>query len=161
MDFGRLKRELEEGAGMIVMHPGTGSGTDLRITVAGMDSPRYRNAVHRLRREASQEVAKELGDAREGVMRIAALVGERFAEKRAAVLAAVTLGWQGITENDAPLACTRENATRLYEEHPWLADQVEAFMGDRGHFFRPDAGGADAGGAGGDGAATTAEGQQV
>lgn len=161
MDFGRLKAALEQGAEMIVTHPATGIETDIGITLAGLDSPQYRRALHAQRREASQEVAKELGDSREGVMRIAALVGEKFAEKRAAVLAAVTLRWRGITENDAPLACTHENARRLYDEHPWLADQIESFMGNRDRFFRFDDAGTDEGRAGRDGAPATSEGQQV
>lgn len=129
MDFQEFDGRADAGAEMVVKHPGTGQPTDGRILLAGIDSQRWRAAMKGVELNPLQgEVA----------------VAARMAEAVPALLAAVTISWTNIQRGGSDLECTEDNARDLYERHPWLARQVNAFVGNRANIFRPagSAGGA-------------------
>jgi tRNA splicing endonuclease len=49
-----------------------------------------------------------------------------------------TLGWDGVEDSDGtPVAFSAAAARALYQEHPWLRDQVIAEGSELGNFIKP------------------------
>ena len=117
MDFAIGRGDSNTGAEMVVKHPGTGEKTDAKIRLAGMDSDVFKKAS----RDMRDRVAKKIDE------------GDAWA----GVLVACTLGWSGVELEGKSYAFSPSNAKSLYSACPWLADQVERFISDRGHFYSP------------------------
>ncbi len=112
----------DEGAVMQVRHPATGEYVEgMWIKLAGPDS--------KIAKQRKAEIRRKLRKMNQNSIDFSALEHEA-AETRAAV----TLDWGGI-ETDQVLECTADNARHVYEQFPWLAEQVDEFQGDRANFI--------------------------
>lgn len=90
-----------------------GNDTDFYITVLGVDSSTWRNTLVQAQRGAVE-------------------TGEMMEPNE--VLARCTVGWRGLTLKGKPVPFTKEAAKALYINAPYIADQVDQFMGKRKNF---------------------------
>lgn len=122
----------EEGAVMNVCHPATGAelrtadDKPITITLASADSER----VRRVTRRATN---RRLQQARGGR---ATVTAEALEAEGLNALIAATIAWDGIALSDGPLALSDENARRVYTELPWLREQADTFIADRGNYSK-------------------------
>ena len=96
-----------------------GSSTDIKISVYGSGSKEYMQAVRKLTDEnAGKDITASLNH-----------------EAGVKLLASVTAGWEGVEEQGEALVFSQEEAERIYDEYPWIAKQVDEFIGKNKHFF--------------------------
>ena len=154
MNMGEFDGKSDKGAEMVMRHPGTGEPTDATITLAGIDSKVWRRAFGESRRRTIQA-------SRDSNATPASIAAEVEASKPG-VMATITLSWKNIERDGQAIKCTKANARKLYDEAPWLLEQVSAFVENRANFFRGadggDASSAEAGSEGADAASPAAEG---
>ena len=138
MDFGKFDLAAQSAAGY-VYHvadplgvPLMNDGAPVTITVAGSDSPAYKNRQRELARTAAIDATgKSIAQAAADKI-VPPDSSHGFAME---MLVACTLGWQGITWNGKALAFTPENARMLYNRHEWLRENVASVVLDRAHFL--------------------------
>jgi hypothetical protein len=135
MDLSKVLDTAETGAVLKVKHPSTGEtiknddGSDLTITLAGIDSARWRkgqDSIGDRRLKAAtprggSSSYKSMGEAR---------------EDQVFLLANATLSWNGVELEGKAIECTLDNAKMVYS-HPnlgWLVEQVDRFIADRTNF---------------------------
>ncbi len=111
-----------EGAVLYIKHPVTGEETDAWIKMAGPDSK-----LAKQRRTHIQRLLR-------GKRNISDVDLETLEKEALETRVALTLDW-GNVEIDKALNCTESNARKVYTEYPWIAEQVDAFQGDRTNFF--------------------------
>jgi len=126
MDLSQLNVSAAGSSELTLRHPATGEDlydgdNPVTVTLLGKDSKEYRQAVartanSRLRNRKVQTVEQAQQDGID-------------------LLSAVTLGWQGITENGEPLECTQHEVKRVYREYAWIREQVDEFVDDRSNFL--------------------------
>jgi hypothetical protein len=127
--------ELEQSARMTVKHIETGlplldkNGVAISITLAGKDSEIFRNAME-AQREFRLRKAMQTGQERPTLAELRAETVD--------LIAACTLSWT-LEVDDAPYACTKDNAREVYRRLPWLLDQADAFIADRANFLKASA----------------------
>jgi hypothetical protein len=132
MDLATLDivKSAGEGAVMEVVHPVEGTvlkddnGQPITITLMGADS-------EKAKKRQRAEVNKRLKSGRNNK-----ITAEELEENGVNLLALCTLSWSGIKLDGQLLECTAENAAMLYQRTPWLREQVDAFVGDRGNFLK-------------------------
>ena len=111
-----------------VLHPTSRKPIGLVLMVYGSDSDQYR-AAGAARSERRMKLMKP------GRMHLTAAELE---EDAIAVLVQVTAGWtweKHCTINGRqPVYCATE-VEALYRALPWVAEQVDSFLGDRSNFF--------------------------
>lgn len=107
----------EQGATIEVAHPVTGDKTDVRIVIRGVDSPSFRKITREHRKKMSEKGAED-----------------RLEEMSCDMLAALTIGWQGITQNGEPVPFSVDAVRALYINSPAIRAQVDAFVIDRRNF---------------------------
>jgi hypothetical protein len=116
-----------EGAWMDVMHPSTGvslegdDGKLVRIRLVSLQSDQCQKVVARLHNEREK---KRLSN------RKYYQTAEEAQEALLKLLAAATLEFDG-----EQLKATPENCLKVYQELPWLREQVERFLEDWGNFL--------------------------
>ncbi|MGA4552381.1 hypothetical protein [Methylorubrum aminovorans] len=122
----------EQGAVMTVCHPSTGAelrtadDKPITITLASSDSER----VRRVTRRATN---RRLQQARGGR---ATVTAEALEAEGLNALIAATIAWDGIALSDGPLPLSDDNARRVYTELPWLREQAQSFIDDRGNYSK-------------------------
>lgn len=122
----------QAGAKMDVMHPATGTpllqgDTALSLTLAGQDSDLFRKADRKIsnRRLATSASGQRVKLTAEGI--------DADSLER---LVACTISWHGIGWDGGDKECTPENVREAYKRLPWLREQAEAFIADRGNFLK-------------------------
>ncbi|TAA54015.1 hypothetical protein [Shinella sp. JR1-6] len=119
-----------EGAVMEVLHPADGTvlkddnGQPITITLMGADS-------EKAKRRQRAEINKRLKSGRN-----TKITAEEMEENGVNLLALCTLSWSGIKLDGHLLECNAENAAMIYQRMPWLREQVDTFVGDRGNFLK-------------------------
>lgn len=93
------------------------------ITLAGVDSTRFREAQNRI------------GNARVR-NRAAELTMEDMAAEGVALLADCTLGWSITDDEGQAVPFSRAAAVELYTSHPRIKEQANAFVGNLSNFLR-------------------------
>lgn len=122
-----LTAAADRGADMKLEHPVTGAplmteaGEPISIRLLGNDSREFRAAIGEL-------AEKQAGKRRQSLDAAEAHSVE--------LLARLTTGWHGIVFGGEELPFTRANAERIYRERPWIREQVDKFIGERGNFFK-------------------------
>lgn len=96
------------------------------IKLLGTDSKTWRN----LNRDRSRKLSAQMQ--KKGRKKIDFTMSD---EDTCEMLAACTLGWEGIDVNDKPLEFSKDAAFDMYMEHLWIREQADAFIGDRANFF--------------------------
>ncbi|MBY0431697.1 MAG: hypothetical protein K2Q10_10905 [Rhodospirillales bacterium] len=122
-------RTAERGAVMTLAHPvnrqplADGEGKPITITLAGQDSDVYRRAQ------------RAITDKRLALRGRARLSAEDLEAEAVETLARCTLGWSGIVLDGKPLECGPASARALYQRLPWVREQADEFIGDRGNYL--------------------------
>jgi len=122
------KLNSEDEATYEVVHPSTGEPLGIKITVAGIDSKKYRDAQRKL---SNKRLKQTFG---RGVVNKTPTV-EEFEAETIDILAKCTLSWEKVVWEGNDLPCTYENAKMIYGNLIWLRDQVDAFINDRANFL--------------------------
>lgn len=112
----------DQGAELELTHPVTGMPLGIWLTLAGMDSIRWRNAVASL---AERRLARR-----------DKMSSEDYRSNGIELLARCTLSWRGVVLEGQELSCSEANARRLYERFPWIYEQADRFASDRGSYLR-------------------------
>ncbi len=112
----------EEGAELELTHPKTGEGLGVFITVAGIDSKKWRRALNAIGEKRANKRSK--------------LTAEEGIAGAVDILARCTIAWRNVTLDGAELPCTEENARTLYTRLPWVREQVDTFASDRGSYLQ-------------------------
>lgn len=127
MDFDSLLTTdaHDEGAEVNILNPITGEETDVFIKVLGIDSIEFQRASRRQRnkmysRLSSKKALDEADDIAEEIEQ----------------LAAITVGWRGITKAGKPVKFSAGKCVELYTKSPGLRQQVDRFVGDRRNFTK-------------------------
>lgn len=127
LDIGEFEAKYEDTSVLEILHPTTFKPIGVKIRLRSVDSDEWQRELMRIRRENARYERRGNG-----------VPPEKTREDGAALLAAVTVGWEGVTENGQPLACNKENARRLYSKPrlQFLREQVDDFVGERKNFIR-------------------------
>jgi hypothetical protein len=120
MAFDLGARKPKDEVLVSVADPVDGSATGATITLAGRYSPTARAATFALAEKA------DIGNPDSPAA---------FDAKLLDLLAACTMDWAEMVEHGEPLACTPENAKRVYIEYPWLREQVQVAFLASADFF--------------------------
>ena len=113
-----------QGAEVEIMHPVSGVSLGITIRVAGTDSVTHRNAQREITNRRLRNKQKNT------------ITVEAIEEEALSVLAKCTLGWSGLEDGGKPLEFNEANARMIYEKYPFVKEQVETFMLERGNFLR-------------------------
>lgn len=144
MDLSKLDTvsAAAEGATLHLKHPVTGvplldeslksdehpDGAPVTITLLGVDSPEYQALDRRLRNRRLAETGRRGAQVK--------LTAEQIDNEAVQMLAALTVGWQNVGFGETKLEFSREAAASLYKKVPWIREQVDEFVADRGNFLR-------------------------
>lgn len=114
-------------ATMTVRDPGTGEpcqtdGTPVTITVHGVDSDQHRKAWRAMLDRRANAKTKKVRSA-------------DWEAETARLLAQITESWEGVVWDGKPLPCTEADAAMLYTRVPWLREQLDEFLNERGNFL--------------------------
>lgn len=126
-------KRAEAGERMIVNYPGSTppvplAGEDdepIALILRGIDSGVYRTARRELVKRRQQASSRNNGTLPLEVME---------SESLETVLACL-VGWEGIVLDGAPVEFSPANARRVLTRLPWLVEQAEGFLHDRGNFI--------------------------
>ncbi|WP_426751711.1 hypothetical protein [Myxococcus sp. Y35] len=125
LDLGSLQRS--DTTTVEIVHPATGDATGMKVVVHGVDSPTYREADRALRNRRLHKLQHS--------GRASKVTAEDTEADGLELLVRCTASWEGFKENGEPLPFSKENARRVYQEHPWLRRQVDAAVTDAASFF--------------------------
>ena len=115
-----LSKISEEGFEFELTFPKTGEGLKAFVIVRGENSPvvkaygRRKYSEFKMREQVAKRKGKEVDDLSLDELEDMAVEG--------AVLR--TIGWRGVAENGKEIPFTKEEAARIYKEHPWIREQV-------------------------------------
>jgi len=113
----------DTGAKLELRHPATGEKLEGSwIKLAGPDS--------KIAKQRRAEIRRKMRRTGRQGLDFDALEAEA-AETRVAV----TLSWGGIELENGAVKCTPDNVRKVYEDFPWIAEQVDEFQGDRANFI--------------------------
>lgn len=96
------------------------------ITMAGRDSDIYRKAENAIRNTRAKAAANRPGSF---------LTAEQVELEGTQILAMATLSWTHIKVDGEALECNAKNARTLYTRFPWIREQVDLFVADRGNYL--------------------------
>jgi hypothetical protein len=133
--FGTVET-AEQGAVMNVVNPvtgaelvvdkGDGKTENVWIKLASADSER----VKKVERAVTN---KRLAGARQGRQNVTAESLESDEFKK---LMAATIAWGNVGLGQGPLELNDANARTVYTQLPWLREQAQAFMAERGNYSK-------------------------
>lgn len=122
----------DSGSEMDIRDPSTGKvwdeGEKATLKLAGKDSKVYQQAA----KKVSDKRLKSQG----GMLKRMRVTTEELMEDALDLVAAATLGWTGLKDdNDADIPFSPEAARKMYVDYPWLKEQAEEFIDDRFNFM--------------------------
>ena len=128
MDLKQLdtKTASNEGRECVIKHPDTGLDTDIKITLAGMDSDLFQEMNDDLKREVREKLKR--GKEFE-------LTPDEERDRDYERMVKATLGWSGVQEDGVDLPFSPDTALRVYREIPVIFRQVLAFVGGEANFL--------------------------
>lgn len=124
-----------QGARMELVHPDTretlrgDDGQPCWLMLLGQESEPYTTAQRRQQNRRLEAAHRRA--------RAKPITAEELDADAMELLIACTIGWGGIEIGDGVLEFTPLNVRRLYADFPWVREQAEAFIADRGHFLPP------------------------
>lgn len=126
MDLSKLQTvdNHESGAECNILSPGDGKLTDVFITLKGIDSKEWRS-------QKKKQTSKLLAAKASGK-----LDELDFDKLDIEALVECTVDWRGITQNKKPYPFSKENAKALYENSPFIVQQLLDFIGKRENFTK-------------------------
>jgi len=129
-DLGAFETRNTDGEWLEILNPVTGDviqdddGKAMRFLLVGKDSPEYRKA----QRAGTERRLKS----RSKKNRIDADSIEREATE---VLAACTKDFENVSLDGDELICTPISTRKIYTDYPWIREQIDDFVDDRGNFI--------------------------
>jgi hypothetical protein len=134
MDFGKINtaEDSNTGATYHVVDPYTdepayveidGNDVPVTITVLGPDSDKMRQYQSNMMKSMMKR-------------RKTSLDADDLERKMTGQLVESVMSWQGVMMNGEVLACNRENAKELFDEHRWLREQLLGFQQERANFLK-------------------------
>ena len=117
-----------EGFNVQIYHPGTNEDLDITITVLGKDS----DAFQRISRAQNK---KRMAKMQKGGFRNTTVPIEEIEQDGINLLAACTTGWTSIVIEGKEIEFSTDNAIQLYQQYPWIKEQVDIAIGDRANFI--------------------------
>lgn len=129
MDLLTLKADkAETGAVLQLKHPASEEPIEgVTITLLGQDSKKYR-AIQRRRSQATLDRVAKGKKARNWD-------AEEIERNALDDLVEMTVSWTGVNLGGEELPCNVANARRVYTELPWVREQAQEFVADRGNFL--------------------------
>jgi len=129
MSFKLSDIQDQHDAPVELVHPTTRAPLGARITLAGPEHPKRRGILaeraRRIRRRLEKSGKLKLDDP------------EVEEQERIELLAACTLGWDGLLgDDDKPLPFSEAAAVELYRGCGWIRGQMEAAFDDRELFIK-------------------------
>lgn len=142
MDLESLNTVAQSDAGheLELVHPTKATPLGIYVTVLGRDSSVFRDLQNEQNRRRLSKMQK-LGTVRANIPL------EEIDKDAVELTAACIKSWRTVDlEGDKPeepvillkgerLQCNKANASRLFVEYPWVREQVEAAITDRGNFL--------------------------
>ena len=121
------KAAAERGYSFNLKHPDDKKKElDIKFAVVGSDSSQFRQARMDVLREVGKRVEKK-----EDPLTVD--------EINARIFSRCILAWENIEENGNPIEFSVETAERLFNEYPWMCDQVAEVVEKRDFFFQTKA----------------------
>jgi hypothetical protein len=140
------KKNAEAGVEVAILNPETDQPLGVFITVYGSDSEKFKSIQRRQTNRRLELAARNRGKKK------AAITAEAIEAEGMELLVACTACWKSevkdadgkVTgyrpqvelDDDEWLDCTPQNVQRLYEELPWLKEQIDQEIGDRSNFLQ-------------------------
>lgn len=125
LDLSMMKEATADTATLNILHPKTGVDTGIRIVVASVDSPKYRKAASIVNNRNASLFRKGKNN----------LSIEAINEGATDLLVAAVVSWDGVIWGGQEMDCTDANIRQVYELFPWIKEQVDEFVSDRGNFI--------------------------
>ena len=119
-----LVAKSDAGFRLELVHPASQDALGVFVTVAGTDSKRYAD----LQREVADKRLNKRGPKRNDFA--------FYEEEARRVVAGCVMGWDGVVVDGEELPYTEANALALLERFPWIREQVQTAMGDRGNYLQ-------------------------
>lgn len=129
------KTTAEQGAAITIYHPKTNLPLDITITVCGSDSETFRKI-------SRKQLNRRLEQSSKARNRQVQMTAEELEAEALDVLVACTKGWATGARPEIELnpgewlPCTPEHVRTVYEELPWLREQIDQAIGDRSNFLQ-------------------------
>ena len=133
MDLSKLNVSALADAGITVQlrHPADGTklendkGESMTVTVAGSDSALFKGELKARIRQAN------LNKKRKDDIDI-----DEMEKRGVELIAKCTLSWSGLQLDGKDMPFSYAAAVKLYSEHQWIKEQVDAAMADRSELFK-------------------------
>lgn len=124
LDLGILRGQTQDEAWLTILHPMTGEETTMRIKLMNPDSAAYKAVDSRIKNAGIQSVSRR-----------SKLTVQEIEESGLQLLVGVTTGWENVVFDGVPLDFSPVNARTLYQDFPFIREQVDKFISDRRNFF--------------------------
>ncbi len=122
-----LEQDANSEAPIEILHPVTKAKLGITIYVMGAESTAYRNIIRRQQNRRLKLLSKN---------RRIELTLEETEEEALDLLVAVTKRWDGLVWDGKAIECSEENIRMVYQERPWLRQQVDEGVNDPANFTR-------------------------
>ena len=114
----------EKGAELNLLSPLDGKPTDCYLTVVGSDSVAWRESELNGKRRVLELFKSGEGD------------NTKHNEVIAETLAGAVVGWKGFEDKGKELKFDKAFLKELFINSPFIADQVDTFIGNRANFIK-------------------------
>lgn len=98
----------------------------IRVRVFGSDSAVYRKASHKVQNRRIETATKSRGKQ--------VITAEDAAQDQTNLALACIQEWQNVQFQGEALEFNRANALKLFAQCPWMLEQLQEFIDDRGQF---------------------------
>lgn len=128
-------KTAEQGVPVEIVHPKTNLPLGITIVVCGTDSETYKKIQRKQLNRRMERTARSRN-------RHLQMTAEELEAEALDLLVACTRFWKQGDRSEiefAPgewLPCTPENVRKVYEELPWLKEQIDQEIGDRSNFLQ-------------------------
>jgi len=121
------RKKAEEGAFLNLLSPDDGSETGILIRLAGADSDLFQETQSKLinKRATKFNPSKPW----------APITNEERIKDTITVLVKCTLAWENMVMGGKELEFTPDNIRMVYENFPWIREQVDSFVMERRNFL--------------------------
>jgi hypothetical protein len=108
-------------------HPVTKEGLGMYVTISGKDSESWQ-AAQRTRMNSRLNEAKKTG--------ATTPTAEQIEAENMTMLCRAILGWRSLVLGGEELLYTPDNVRMLLTDYPWVKDQIDEEISDRGNFIK-------------------------
>jgi len=115
----------DKGVEVVLRHPVTDEPLDIKVTVVGSDSKRYKAASHRVQ---NRSLSRGRGK----------ITAERLEANGLEILSECVLDWENVEDSelfDEVPKCNKENVLKFLKKHTWAKEQIDSFIADRSNFL--------------------------